>query len=228
VGEPLSLWWAALDGVASAPLAPELMAALSPEEKRRADRLKRPLDGMRFRAARGWLRHLLATELGCKPVEVTFATGEGGKPRVVGSELHFSAARSEDVALYAVSWRTEVGVDLEAIRTTADVDAVARRFFSAEELRALAALAPDRRTRAIYECWTRKEAYVKGTGQGLSVDLRDLEVLPGHDGVTRVGGWAIHQLDFSAGFAAAVAGRGLAGWRPAIRQLTGAGPAPPR
>lgn len=229
VGEPFSLWWAALDGAASAPLAAELMASLSPEEERRANRLNRSLDGRRFRAGRGWLRRLLATELGCRPEEVTFASGEGGKPRVLGSELHFSAARSEDVALYAVSWRTEIGVDLEAIRATADVEAVARRFFTAAERRALAALAPECRTRAIYESWTRKEAYLKGTGQGLSVDPRGLEVLPGHDGVTRIGGWAIHQLDFSPRFAAAVAATELEDWRPpAPRQLTMPGPASSR
>ena len=118
VGEPLSLWWAALDGADSSALAPELTASLSPEEQRRADGLKLPRDRNRFRAARGWLRRLLGAELGCRPEVVTFAAGDGGKPYLVGCELHFSAARSRNVALYAVSWCMEVGVDVEAIGST--------------------------------------------------------------------------------------------------------------
>jgi 4'-phosphopantetheinyl transferase len=222
--QPLSLWWAPLDGPESAALTPELTAILSLEEERRAQRLERPLDRARFRVARGWLRRLLAAELGCAPGEVSFRLDEGGKPRVAGAKLRFSAARSQGVALYAVSWRMEVGVDVEAIRAPTEVKGMAARFFTREEQRALAALAPARRVRATYECWTRKEAYVKGIGAGLSFPLSTVEVWSADGPRATVGEWSIHGVDLGPGLAAAVAGCDPGDWRPgAPARLTASG-----
>jgi 4'-phosphopantetheinyl transferase len=222
------LWWAALDDSDSALIAGELIASLSADEQRRADRLKRSLDRERFRLARGWLRRVLAAELGCPPREVTLSPDEAGKPQVPGSPLRFSAARSEGVALYATSWRMEVGVDVEAIRSPLDVDGVARRFFTAAERQALAALSPGRRQHAVYECWTRKEAYVKGIGAGLSFPTTTVDVWPGHAGTATVGTWSIHRVDVAPGFVAAVAGAEPGDWRPgAPSRLTAATPAGP-
>ncbi len=224
--EPLSLWWAALDGSDAASIVPQLTGLLSPDEQQRAERLARPLDRERFRLARGWLRRMLAAELGCSPREVTLSYDEGGKPRVAGSALHFSAARSAGIALFATSWRMEVGVDVEAIQSPVDVDGIARRFFTAPEREALAALAPERRQRAVYECWTRKEAYVKGIGAGLSFPLSEVDVWPGDKRPATVGPWSIHPVYVAPGFVAAVAGAEPGDWRPgAPCRLTAATPA---
>ena len=214
-GARLSLWWAPLDISASALRG--LAACLSSEERQRADRFHRPLDRGRFLAARGWLRHLLASQLRCAPGDIPIVTGDRGKPRLAWcSDLSFNAARTASIALYATSWRMEVGIDIEAIRATTDIDGIAARFMSPAEQRALASLPPAQRLAAFFQCWTCKEAYVKGIGTGLSVPLRDVDVWDGGRRPATVSGWSVHQVDVAPGFAAAVAGAGLGDWVPQV------------
>jgi 4'-phosphopantetheinyl transferase len=168
--------------------------------------------------AEEWLRRLLGRELGVAPEAVPIAVAESGKPGLAGGGLHFSLARSRGVALFAVSATTEVGVDLEAIRTDTDMEGVAERFFSPTEQRALAALREPERTRAAYGCWARKEAYAKATGVGLTFRLADAEVGIGGAGPAQVEDWSIHDVPVEPGFAAAVAGVWPADWRPGAPQ----------
>lgn len=223
-GADVRLWWTPLDVPASA--LRDFEDCLSGEELTRAAGFHRPVDRRHFVVARGSLRRLLARLLGCTPGEVCIIAGNRSKPRLAGSELRFNASRSANVALYAASWTTEVGVDVEAIRVTADVDGLAARFFSPAEQRSLAPLPPTERLVACYQCWTRKEAYLKGIGVGLALPLRDIDlsVLPRR--TTEVSHWSVHQIEVLPGFAAAVAGKGLgATARPAIRRLdVGASP----
>ncbi len=116
----------------------------------------------------------------------------------------------------------EVGVDIETIRATADIDGMAARFMSPAEQRALASLPPWQRLAAFFECWTRKEAYVKGIGTGLSFPLRDVDVWDGGRRPATVSGWSVHQVDVAPGFAAAVAGAGLGDWVPQVPRRLGA------
>jgi 4'-phosphopantetheinyl transferase len=116
----------------------------------------------------------------------------------------------------------DVGVDVEAIRATADIDGIAARFFSPAEQRALASLPPAQRVAASFQCWTRKEAYVKGIGAGLTVPLRTVEVWAGGRQRVAVSGWSVHQVDMAPGFAAAVAGAGIGAWVPNVPQELGA------
>lgn len=218
---PLALWWAPLD-VSSSTLR-GLAACLSPEERASADRFRRPCLRERFLAARGWLRYLLGSQLCCAPSEVQIVTSDGGKPRLARSVLQFSASRSAGIALYATSWRMEVGVDVEAIRATADVDGIAARFFSRAEQRALESLAPPQRLAACFQCWTRKEAYVKGIGAGLSIPLPTVDVWIGGHQPARVFGWTVHQVDLAPGFAAAAAGAAPGAWVPSVPRKVGAG-----
>lgn len=219
-GAGLSLWWAPLD--ISATALRGVSSCLSPEERQRADLFRRSLDRARFLAARGWLRRLLASQLLCAPGEVRIVTGDSGKPMLACSDLRFSAARSAGVALYATSWRMDVGVDVEAIRATADIDGIAARFFSPAEQRALASLPPAQRLAASFQCWTRKEAYVKGIGAGLAFPLRTVDVWAGGRERVTVSGWSVHQVDMAPGFAAAVAGAGTCAWVPKVPQKLGA------
>jgi 4'-phosphopantetheinyl transferase len=219
-GAGLSLWWAPLD--ISATALRGLSSCLSPEERQRADLFHHPLDRARFVAARGWLRRLLASQLLCAPGEVRIVTGDSGKPGVACSDLRFSAARSAGIALYATSWRMEVGVDVEAIEASTDVDGIAARFFSRAEQRALASLPPAQRLAASFQCWTRKEAYVKGIGAGLTFPLRTVDVWAGGRQRTIVSGWSVHQVDMAPGFAAAVAGADLGEWVPEAPRKLGA------
>jgi 4'-phosphopantetheinyl transferase len=204
---PVSLRWTSLE-VSPAARA-RLASALSAGERTRAERLIRTVDRERFVTAHGWLRGLLARELGCAPSRVPIVVEPGGKPRIDGSELRFNLAHSAGVALLAGRWGAEVGVDVEAIRDEVAVAAVAARLFSASEQRMLRSLAPAERRRAFFGCWTRHEAYVKATGAGLGAADESLSVWAGDRGPVTVSGWTVHEIELEPGFAAAVAGPGL-------------------
>ena len=83
-------------------------------------------------------------------------------------DLHFNLSHSEGLALIAVTRNSQLGVDLERVRSNVEIDAIARRFFSTSEKEALASLPASLRRRAFFVCWTRKEAYVKGRGEGMN------------------------------------------------------------
>jgi 4'-phosphopantetheinyl transferase len=215
---PVSLWWAPLD-VPDA-IQERLEACLPAEELRRADQLQGAQHRRRFVAFRGWRRRLLGEQLGCDPAEVPIIADDGGKPRVEGDRLRFSAARSAGLAVFATSCTTDVGVDVEALRPDVDVDGIAARFFSEGERRALQALDPARRRAAFFACWTCKEAYGKGTGVGLGFPLSAVEVWSADGRPVTVDGWTIHQVRLSSKFAAAVAGGAFGGLDPsAARKL---------
>lgn len=175
---------------------------------------------------------MLAGLIRCRPSEILISTRSGGKPVVESSDLRFNGSRSGGIALYATSWTTEVGVDIEAIRTTAaddvdEVDEIATRFFSAHERRALAAMAPEQRLVATFQCWTCKEAYGKAIGSGLSFPVTTLDTWSEAGGPATISGWSVHQVGLSPGFVAAVAGEGLEGWNPtAPRQISPPDPDP--
>lgn len=214
----LSLWWAPLD--VSATAVQGLEACLSPEERQRAERFGRLRDRGRFLAARGWLRHLLAGELSCAPRDVPIVTDDRGRPTVADSDLSFSASCTADVALYAVSWSMEVGVDIEAVRATAEIDGMVARFMSPAERRALDSLLPTQRQAAFFQCWTRKEAYGKAIGIGLGFSLREIDLWQGGSRSVTLFGWSVQQLDVARGFAGAVAGADTSDWVPPVpRQL---------
>ncbi len=207
------LWCAPLDLPASALGA--LTSCVDEEERGRASRYRRAIDRDRFLAARGWLRHLLAAEMGATPREVLVEYARGGKPRLGDSDLRFSLARSGGAALFGLSWGAEIGVDIEAVRTDADVDDIARRFFAPQELAALASLPDQERLEASFQCWTRKEAYVKGLGVGVGVPLDTFDVWGDGSSPVALDRWRIHRVEVARGFAAAVAVDGLDDWSPA-------------
>ena len=148
-------------------------ALLSADELDRALRFVRATDARRFIAARAILRRLLAIYLGADGGALRFEYGRYGKPRLsgaVGHTLCFSVAHSAGAALFAFGRGRRIGVDLELIRDPAPLD-VARQFFATDELEALLSLAPAEQAPAFYRCWTRKEAYLKAKGVGLSAPL---------------------------------------------------------
>jgi 4'-phosphopantetheinyl transferase len=154
----------------------------------------------------------------CLPSDIRFSARPGGKPEVESSDLKFNGSRSGGIALYATSWTSEVGVDIEAIRSNAadDIEDMATKFFSASERRTLAAMAPERRLAATFQCWTCKEAYGKGIGSGLSFPLHTVDTWAETGRPTTISGWTVHQIELSPGFVGAVAGEGLEGWIPPV------------
>jgi 4'-phosphopantetheinyl transferase len=151
---------------------------LNAEEETRAKRFLNPVHGDQYRAGRGRLREILAGVAGGEPAALTFVTGAAGKPALLdlADTPSFNLSHTEDFAALAVC-RTPglaLGIDIERIRPI-ERD-IARRFFSAGEVAALEALPAEARMAAFYRLWTRKEAFVKATGDGLAFPLEDFDV----------------------------------------------------
>ena len=163
-----------------------LFALLSEDERRRAFRFHFDRDRRRFTVARGALRSILGSYLATPPERLRFGYSEHGKPflrqpQPLLLDLRFNVSHSDELALVAVTVATEVGVDVEKIRPDFAGLEIAERFFSPAEVRALRSLPIHLRSRAFFNCWTRKEAFVKATGRGLSFPLKafDVTLAPG-------------------------------------------------
>jgi 4'-phosphopantetheinyl transferase len=199
------------------PLLARLQATLSPEEHARAAALRDDRARRRFIADHGWRRRLLGERIGCAPGEVDYVEGEHGKPRPSGHRrLHFSATRSEEIALYALCSEAEVGVDAERIDRDGVLESLATRLLSPSERATYEALDVSRRPDGLYACWTRKEAYVKALGTGLTFPLTAFELWAGDSGTVRAGEIVVQGVELGSEIAAAVAVRVGAGEAPVI------------
>lgn len=152
------------------------MRCLSDEELQRANRFKFEIDRVHFIASHGILRSILAHYLGCRPAEIRYESGPYGKPSLVGdTALHFNISHAGNLAVLGFADRS-IGVDLEHIQPRIDIEEIATRFFAPAEVQSLMQLPPDQRLRGFYTCWTRKEAFIKALGDGLSCPLDQFEV----------------------------------------------------
>jgi 4'-phosphopantetheinyl transferase len=201
------------------PLLVRLAATLSPEEGDRATAHRDDRARRRFIADHGWRRRLLGEWIGCTPGEVAYVEGEHGKPRPSGRRLHFSAARSEEFALYALCTEAEVGVDAERIDRDRALDSLAGRLLSPGERAAYEALDGACRPDGLYACWTRKEAYGKALATGLTFPLTALELWAGDAGPVRAGEIVVQGVELGSEIAAAVAVRVGAGKAPVIEPV---------
>ena len=177
--DEVHVWRIALD--IGNPLLSRLREILADEERQRADRFYFEKDRRHFTAARGALRVLLAGYLARRPEEVRFAYSNYGKPRLADEDdegnLRFNLTHSHGLALLAVTRDREIGVDVEHLRDMErDGEPLAERFFSPREAAVLRSLPARRRREAFFHCWTRKEAYIKAQGKGLSLPLDQFEV----------------------------------------------------
>lgn len=205
---------------------------LSPDELTRASRFHFPADRQRFTASRALLRMLLAGYVGSDPKDLTLSYSKKEKPFLggdhAGSGVTFNVSHSGGIALLAFARSREIGIDVEQVRRDFDVEAIARRFFSAREQEDIAVLPNEEKFEAFFRCWTRKEAYVKATGDGLSLPLRqfDVSVEPGsHDALlaTRPNGshaglWSLREAPAGPGYVAALCASGH-DWR--LREWSG-------
>lgn len=151
-------------------------SVLSDDECERAARFRFDRDRRRFVAVRVALRSLIASYLDVAPVEIAFDYGPHGKPFVSGSTLSFNVSHSGGFAVYAFGSCLELGVDVELLEHARYGDDVAERFFSPHEVATLQALEPAMRPSAFLRCWTRKEAFIKARGEGLSLPLHEFDV----------------------------------------------------
>jgi 4'-phosphopantetheinyl transferase len=174
--DEVHLWRAPLD--VSDDTQALLSRALGSDEHERARRFRFERDRVRWTAARGWLRHLLAGYLGADPAVLRFELDDLGKPRLTRSAhwLRFNVSHSTELAVFAVAHSREVGVDVELVGGDPSASPVPARFLSQSEQAALALLAGSTRRRASLQCWTGKEAYLKATGVGLQGPIAEIDV----------------------------------------------------
>ena len=188
--------------------------ALDRPELERAARFHRDEDRLRFIASHAGVRAILGSYLGVEGTTLRFEISSHGKPRLAnGGAMRFNLAHSGQLALLAVACDREVGVDVER-HSLVEHLSLARGYFSPAEVAAIAAASPASVEVAFFRCWSRKEAFIKACGLGLSLPLDTFDVT--FDDERRVGlssrppappadGWSLEGLDIEAGYSAAVA-----------------------
>ena len=221
--------------------AARFLPSLSADERERAERFARAPDRERFILGRGALRSLLGRYLDRDPKQIEFSYGRYGKPALAGSAagaLVFNVSHSRDLALFVLVRGRQVGIDLEFLREGVACQRIAARFFSRAEAADLAGVPAADETRAFFNCWTRKEAYLKARGEGILADLDNFTVslrpeepaaLRHSDrGAGEAARWQLAALDPGPGYVGALCVEGsgwTAGyfdWPAAARDLPGA------
>ncbi|HLC42886.1 MAG TPA: 4'-phosphopantetheinyl transferase superfamily protein [Methylomirabilota bacterium] len=199
---------------------------MAEDERRRAERFKFEKGRCQYIVARARLRAILARYLHVEPGRVQFSYTSYGKPLLADEfqnhGLRFNVSHANGMALYAVTRGREIGVDLEYTGRRIDADRIAERFFSDREVSKLSSLPTHARELAFYTCWTRKEAYIKAKGTGLTLPLKSFDVslcprepaaLLRTEGDPREASrWSLNELRPSSGYVAALAVEGR-DWR---------------
>lgn len=153
-----------------------LASLLSADEMKRAQRFHFDKHRFRFIAAHGQLRLILSEYLNCSAQDLTFNENEFGKPYLKHKPLFFNLSHSHELALLAVNARLDLGVDVEWKNREIDYFQIGQRFFSESEYKELTSLPDHLQRDGFFNCWTRKEAYIKAVGEGLRIPLRQFEV----------------------------------------------------
>lgn len=196
----------------------QFVSVLSSDETERARRFRLPHDRQRFILRHGLLRAILSGYLGMPSALLRFDYSSYGRPALHTehhkSSLHFNLSHSHQMALIAVVLDGCVGIDIERVHTDFDHQRIATQFFSLAEQEQLRDVAPDERARAFFMCWTRKEAYIKALGMGLSIPLAQFDVslrpdqaariLAARNGLPGAEDWRLYHLEPAGDYTAAL------------------------
>jgi 4'-phosphopantetheinyl transferase len=207
-----------------------LSGLLAPDERQRADRYYFQKDRDHFVVARGVLRLIFSRYLDISPDRIRFSYNQYGKPALDSctgdAGLRFNLSHSHGLALYAFTRGREIGLDIEFIREDFASLKIAESFFSPKEVEMLMALPSELQSSAFYNCWTRKEAYIKALGEGLSHPLHRFTVsliagepvalLSTDDDPQESSRWSLMELTPGPGYVAALA---VTGRTPMIHYL---------
>jgi len=218
----IDVWRLRLDDAQLDDLSPRYEAdrsVLAPDEVARASRFHFAKDRIRFTRCRSVLRHVLGRYLDVAAQGVRFNYTPAGKPELAADQntrgLRFNVSHSDQMALIAVGVGVRLGVDIERMRADVNAAELSERFFSSRERESLRSLPESLRVAAFYACWTRKEAFLKATGEGLAFPLSDfsvsvdpekearLEEIRGNAHAARQ--WSLIDVHAAVGFRSAVA-----------------------
>ncbi len=205
---------------------------LSRDEQTKSDHMRSKKVRDRFVASRALLRMILSMYLKEKPHALHFQVNDHGKPSLIHQEytgITFNMSHSHGMALYAVGLKRALGVDIEKIRVNLDMEGISKRYFSPREYEDLRALPEDQKKYGFFNCWTRKEAFIKAKGTSLASSIRSLgvsltpgesaallEYLPDSD---EIGKWSLIDLNVATDYAAALVVEGQ-GVELSVRQWT--------
>jgi 4'-phosphopantetheinyl transferase len=220
--DEVHVWRARLD-------QPQRLAAfsalLASDEQARAARYRFAKDRDHFIIARGLLRTLLGRYLRLNPADISFRYSAFGKPSLTSpdaTDLRFNLSHSHGMALLVFAIGRELGVDIESVRPEVAGLRIAERYFSPAEVATLSALPERQQTDAFFNCWTRKEAYIKARGDGLSARLDQFDVSLAPDepaallrsdvAADEPRRWTMIELEPAAGYKAALVVEGV-NWR---------------
>jgi len=203
-----------------------LASTLSKNERIRAERFHFERDRRRFRVSQGYLRTILGRYLKIAPQQIEFRHGHRGKPALKETEstnpekrrLQFNISHSHELVIYAITRNREVGVDIEHVRPMPDAEQIVERFFSVQERTAFRLIPPSQKIEAFFSCWTRKEAFLKASGEGLYRPLEQFSVSlsPGEparllqieNDPQETARWSLRELIPAPGYVAALAVEG--------------------
>ncbi len=203
------IWLTAPDSVVG-----QYQLLLSVDERQRSDRFGSAKLKSLYVLSRSGLRILLGHYLNSSPEKIELTHRPNGKPELRSAvPLRFNVSHSGQMAVYAFTVGCELGIDIEELRPLEDAEAIAARHFSNAEISELRSLEGEERNLAFFRCWTRKEAYLKAIGEGLTVplDLFQVTLLPetparlvhiGGD-IAAAGDWIFHNLDMAPGYVGA-------------------------
>jgi 4'-phosphopantetheinyl transferase len=220
------LWLVDLDRPAT------VEAVLSADEQARAARFHFERDRQHYITGRGSLRLILGRYLGVEPGQLRFDYTAYGRPLLANpfaaSGLRFNVSHAQAIYLLGATRNREIGVDVEAIRPLPDALDIAGRFFAPGEQTALRRVPAAQKETAFFHCWTRKEAYIKALGSGLSQPLDEFEVsfLPGdpprllsvRGKPAEANRWQLHAFTPRPGYVAALIAEGQ-DWQPTTFRL---------
>jgi 4'-phosphopantetheinyl transferase len=213
-GGVIHLWMLSLNR--SSQESEHYFSLLSDDEKVRAEKFYFPTARNHFIAGRGLLRTLLGKYLAIEPGCIEFQYEKHGKPKLrenqASQPIQFNLSHSEEWGIVALCLDLRIGVDIEMIRPMADMDDLATRFFTDRESALIESLSGDEKQESFYKIWTCKEAYLKGSGEGLLLPLDQVEVWTEADGSTRLLSkdgremteWQLHTFNPQPGYQCAI------------------------
>jgi 4'-phosphopantetheinyl transferase len=193
----------------------QLSDLLAPDEQQKAARFHFEKDRNHYSTARGLLRLILSSYVSQDPKNLRFTYNAYGKPALDSGLLQFNVSHSHGLALYAVARYHQIGIDLEHMRTDFRWRQIVEQYFSAQEFNALLQLPESQQIKAFFDGWTRKEAFIKAKGQGLSIPLNqfDVSLSPAEPAAllhtqwdpSEAAQWTLHALNPGENYAGAIA-----------------------
>ncbi len=149
---------------------------LSAAERKRWNGFFFSQDRQTFYQSHNALRLILSHYLSEKPGEIEYELTSYGKPFLKNKSIQFNLSHTDRMAVIAVTADAQIGIDIENLNRDVEYDDLAKRFFCESEYLKLVKTPPEEKRHAFFNCWTRKEAFIKAVGEGLSYPLNDFEV----------------------------------------------------